>query len=565
MPLSRREFLIDGLATGAFSPVLGSAGHRGLGGKHSGYPFQHGVASGDPLTDAIILWTRVTPARTSSASGYSSVPGYPSVMGYQWLVATDRSLKDVVASGEGLTDASRDFTVKIDVRGLSPGREYFYAFYSRGHWSDTGRFKTLPEDDVEHLRIAFTSCSNYAAGYFNVYRELALQSDLDVILHLGDYIYEYASIDESLQTGRLHEPLKETVTLADYRARHACYKADKDSQAVHRQHAFIAIWDDHEVANNAWQGGAANHQDYQGDWSERLNAAVQAYYEWMPVREITHTGRLALYRGYRFGNLLDLSVLDTRLAGRDAPETSPDAIADSQRTLLGFEQEAWLESRLINAQQEDVTWKLLGQQVMMGQFGFQDQPFNYDQWDGYPAARQRLFDVIRDNDITGWGVLTGDIHSSWAMTLHDDPFESLQQPLGFELVTPAVTSKGIGSRAAGEFAGASLMQVLPHLNFVDFYYRGYVLLDITHERLQAQWWVVDRVDSPRYETACLRTLEVTPDSPEFSEAEPVIADSSGADAPVASLRAFSDELAYLREWSAGGEVIPEGMVALHHP
>ncbi|KZY95889.1 hypothetical protein A3746_11950 [Oleibacter sp. HI0075] len=541
MPLSRREFLIDSLASGFLFP--GGKDQR----KQAGFPFRHGIASGDPLTDAIILWTRISP------------DGDRDLVPYRWVVATDRSLQGIVASGEGLASAERDFTVKHDVRGLLPGKTYFYAFYARGHWSDTGRFRTLPEGNVDHLRLAFTSCSNYAAGYFNVYRELSHRHDLDVVLHLGDYIYEYANIEESLASGRVNEPLGETVSLEDYRARHACYKADKDLQAVHRQHAFIAIWDDHEVANNAWQGGAANHSLIQGEWGQRLSAAVQAYYEWMPVREISHTGRLALYRGYRFGNLLDLSVLDTRLAGRDAPAETPDAINAEERTLLGAEQEAWLETRLASAQQEGVTWKLLGQQVMMAQFGLAEQPFNYDQWDGYPAARRRLFDCIRRHNVENFGVLTGDIHSGWAMTLNDDPFTSIDTPIGFELVTPAVTSPGISNKTTAALAGSSLMQVMPHLEFIDFYYRGFVLLDITHDHLQAEWWVVNRVDSPRYDSACLKALKLKRGEYRYIESQPVKPATSSIE-----LADFSEDLSYLRNWSAGDERAATDMIAALH-
>lgn len=552
MPLSRREFLIDSLASGFLFP--GGKDQR----KQEGFPFRHGVASGDPLSDSIIIWTRITPAE------------HEAVVPYRWIVSRDRGLNEVVASGEGLTSAERDFTVKHDIRGLDSGTHYYYAFCTRGQWSDAGHFRTLPEGDVQHLRLAFTSCSNYAAGYFNVYRELAARSDLDVVLHLGDYIYEYANIEESLTTGRVNEPLKETVSLSDYRARHACYKADKDLQAVHRQHAFIAIWDDHEVANNAWQGGAANHSDLQGNWGERLSAAVQAYYEWMPVREIRQTGRMALYRGYRFGNLLDLSVLDTRLAGRDAPAETPEDTIAEERTLLGAEQEGWLESRLVAAQQEGITWKLLGQQVMMAQLGFRQQPFNYDQWDGYPAARQRLFEVIRRHQVQNFGVLTGDIHSGWAMTLHEDPFTSMDDPLGFELVTPAVTSPGIANKATAGVAASSLMQVMPHLEFVDFFYRGFVLLDMTHDRLQAEWWVVDRVDSPRYQSTCMKAVILNSDKGttdkhyQFEDGQPVSPQKTGNLLPD-----FSEELAYMRQWSPAGSPVAGGnaggMVAAYQP
>ncbi|WP_370314320.1 alkaline phosphatase [Thalassolituus sp.] len=543
MPLSRREFLIDSLASGVFLRGRASPRHEQT------YPFHHGVASGDPLQDRVIIWSRITPAATDE------------YVSYRWVMSRDAGLTDIVAEGYGLAGPESDYTVKQDVTGLQAGKRYFYAFEALGQWSDTGRTRTLPEGDVSQLRLAYTSCSNYAQGYFNVYREIAHRDDLDLVLHLGDYIYEYASLEASLTTGRVHCPAGETVTLDDYRARHACYKADNDLQAVHRQHPFVVIWDDHEVANNAWRGGAANHSDLtQDDWSSRLAAAVQAYYQWMPVREPEGLDRYSLYRGYRFGNLLDLSVLDTRLAGRDAPAETLEERNREDRTLLGYEQESWLESRLLSAQQEGVRWKLLGQQVMMGQLGTNDQPFNYDQWDGYPAARQRLFEVVRRHGIDNWAVLTGDIHSSWAMTLHDDPFADLEQPLGVEFVTAAVTSPGIPVKATAQLAGSSLQALLPHLNFVDFYYRGFVILDITHEHLQAEWWVVNRVDSPRYQCDCLKALKVPSGSVKLLPSTPVVPEvNEGVHTQ------FSEDLAYLRHWAPASRGVSDTMVAASVP
>jgi len=545
--------MLSGAAASAlcYSADSGSAAqqsshnHHLAGPSSDGFPFQHGVASGDPLHDRVILWTRITPPA-----------GIPQLQ-YRWRVASDVNFTELVAQGQGVTDIARDFTVKVDADGLSPGHSYYYLFEALGQMSDIGRTRTLPQHHTEHLRIAFTSCSNYARGYFNVYKEIARRPDLDVVLHLGDYIYEYDNLEQSLVTGRVHQPPRETVTLDDYRKRHACYKADKDLQEVHRQHPFIVIWDDHEVANNAWQnqqassdpeyqGGADNHQQHEGSWRERLSGAVRAYLEWMPIREGHHSqGLPTIYRRFRFGNLLDLSMLDTRLAGRDAQTQQPDIRDAQNRTLLGYEQERWLEKGLASAQAEGVCWKLLGQQVMMAQFQLNHSPLNHDQWDGYPAARQRLFDHIRQANIDNFVVLTGDIHSSWALTLSDDPFAD--QPgdnLGVELVTPAVTSPGIDNQTQAALAAASLESLLPHLNFVDFYYRGYVLLDITRERIQAEWWVVDNVERPRYASDCLRALTIPAGSARLQPATAI----SPAKAAVPLAPAFSQSFAYFRHW-----------------
>ncbi|WP_221797444.1 alkaline phosphatase D family protein [Oceanobacter mangrovi] len=526
MPLTRREFLLDSAGTTLFAST-------GRGRKPAASQlFRHGVASGDPLTDKVILWTRLT---VSDSRFWQS---------YRWVVATDPSLEQIVCSGRGETSRQRDFTVKVDVDGLQSNRSYYYAFESEGQWSDVGRTKTLPVGRVEHLRIAYTSCSNYARGYFNVYKELAQRSDLDVVLHLGDYIYEYADLEACVATGRINVPLHETVSLDDYRARHACYKTDRDLQEVHRQHPFMVIWDDHEVANNAWTGGADNHNDGEGDWQTRLSGAVQAYLEWMPIREPSSVDQ-GIYRSFRFGDLLDLSMLDTRLAGRDAQADNTDERNRADRTLLGYQQESWYHSNLVVAQQEGIIWKLAGQQVMVGQLGTNEMPFNYDQWDGYPAARQRLFETVEQAGVDNWVVLTGDIHSSWALELYQDPFaEQPGKALGVEFVTPAVTSPGIESRLQADMAASSLESLLPHLNFVDFYYRGYVLLDITRERLQAEWWVVDNIESHRYATDCLRALQVKAGESRLLPAEHISSSRQAA----AAAPGFAPDLAFLRHW-----------------
>lgn len=540
MPLTRREFLLDSAATTLF------ASNAQVRGQTSGFPFQHGVASGDPLTDRVILWTRLTlPEGTVSAA-------------CQWLVATDPQLHNRVQTGQVFTDSQRDFTVKVDASGLQPGTTYYYAFEVAGLRSDIGRTKTLPEGPVSHLKLAYTSCSNITRGHFNVYKELSKQADLDAVLHLGDYIYEYADLEHCVRTGRPNAPLHETQTLEDYRLRHACYKQDKDLQEVHRQHPFLVIWDDHEVANNAWKGGADNHESTEeGSWRDRLSGAVRAYLEWMPLREPDMPER-GIYRSFRFGDLVDLTMLDTRLAGRDAQADDMDERNLPDRTLLGQRQEQWLSECFGESVQQGVTWNLTGQQVMVAQLGTNDMPFNYDQWDGYPAARQRLFDSVRNAGMENWVVLTGDIHSSWALELHDDPFaDNTGKPVGVEFVTPAVTSPGIETQTSADMAAGSLEALLPHLNFVDFYYRGYVLLDITHERLQAEWWVVDNIDSHRYSSACLRALTVQSGSHRLQLAATTV--PARQSAPLAP--AFADDLAFLRRWRREAGTAVDGMLA----
>ncbi len=567
MSLTRRNFLrssaaatsgltLLGGAAGATAqswlPALLPASDPQSPPRSHAYPFQHGVASGDPLTDGVMLWTRISPP-----------PDWQGPLAYRWHLALDPLCQWLVATGEGSTDASRDFTVKEDVRGLSAGQTYYYLFEALGQISDTGRTRTLPQGRVEHLRLAYTSCANYACGHFNVYRDIAARADLDAVLHLGDYLYEDADHERALVSGRLPLPARELLSLDDCRTRHACYKSDPDLQEVHRQHPFLLIWDDHEFADNAWPGGAQNHTEGdlnrggEGAWTERLAAARQAYFEWMPVREQPHGG---LYRNVRCGDLLDLNLLDTRLAGRDQQATTLEQRNQPERTLLGAAQEDWLQQQLQQSVQDGVCWNLLGQQVMLAQLGTNSMPFNYDQWDGYPAARQRLFDSVRAAGAENLVVLTGDIHSSWALELHDDPFASAAgQPIGVELVTPAVTSPGIEQFAQARLAAHSLTGLLPHLNFVDFYHRGYVLLDITHQRLQAQWWVVDNIRSPRYVSECLRALDIPAGraqlQPAATLAGPVAAPALAPQAPA--------ELAWLRHWQSAPALNPQQALASH--
>lgn len=275
--------------------------------------FLHGVASGDPLADRMILWTRVTPPE-----GARAVP-------VAWQVAADVHFAAIVASGESEATAARDWTVKIDATGLAPGQRYFYRFWAgdpeRPTTSLTGRTRTLPGDTVSALRFAVVSCSNYPQGFFHVYREIAATENLDAVLHLGDYLYEYPdggyADPRMLARGRHVQPAGELLTLADYRTRHALYKTDPDLQAAHSAHPFIAVWDDHESANDAWHGGAENHNADEGPWDPRRDAAVRAYFEWMPIREPDMAEPLRTYRRFDFGTLASLIMLDTRLIGRD--------------------------------------------------------------------------------------------------------------------------------------------------------------------------------------------------------------------------------------------------------
>jgi alkaline phosphatase D len=435
--------------------------------------FLHGVASGDPLADRVILWTRVTPR--AGAVGPVSV---------RWEVSAALDFATLVASGEFVTTAARDYTVKVDAAALPAGTTLYYRFAVGATRSPVGRTRTTPVGAVDRLRLAVVSCASLAHGYFHLYRELAERLDLDAVVHLGDYIYEYAS--GRYGSVRPYDPPTELVSLADYRRRHAQYKRDADVRAVHQQHPMIAVWDDHEFANNAWVDGAENHRPAaQGAWRDRKAAALRAYFEWMPIRE---QGDERIWRRFAFGDLADLVMLDARLWARpqQAPGGSP-ALDDPRRSLLGDAQERWFFEAVTTSA---ARWKLVGQQVRMAPL----QPkFNADTWEGYPAARARFLDTLARMRTRNVAVLTGDIHTSWAMDLARDPFDPRaydprtgEGSLAVELITPGVTSPGHPPEVEAEIPG--LIRQNPHLRYANASQRGYVLLDVTAERLQAEWF-----------------------------------------------------------------------------
>jgi alkaline phosphatase D len=502
-------------ATGGTAVALAAAPMLATAQGAPGPRFQHGVASGDPLSDRVILWTRVTP------------PSPNAVANVRYVVARDPALTQVVLSGQTKTNALRDFTVKVDAIGLQPGTTYYYRFFTEGETSPTGRTRTLPSGSTQRMRMAVVSCSNHAYGLFNAYKRVAERADLDLVVHLGDYLYEYApNVYGNLRTP---EPPNEIVTLTDYRLRHAQYKRDVDAQAAHRQHPFVCIWDDHEITNDSWNGGAENHQPAtEGSWAERVNVGLQAYYEWMPIRVPNAAEKRRNQRSFTYGDLLELVMLEERLSARSQqlPATIPvpgfgngfvqaGAFADPTRTLLGAEQEAWLASRLRGT---PALWKFVGQGVMFAQLKAQGAPLaagggvflNSDQWDGYQPARDRVYNVIKGDrefpPVNNVVVLTGDIHSSWAADLSQDPNNPNVATGGYnpatgegsravEFVGTSVSSPGIDSDTTGTIAN-TLRAINPHFKYINLHRRGYMLLDVTPQRVVCEYWFVDTVASP---------------------------------------------------------------------
>jgi alkaline phosphatase D len=473
--------------------------------------FRHGVASGDPLPDGILLWTRVTPTPDATPGS-----GRGADVTVRWQVAADAAFATIVASGAMATGAARDHTVKVDVRGLQPASTYWYRFGLDDGWSPAGRTHTAPAPDAEisALRAGVVSCANWEAGYFGSYRLLAARGDLDLVIHLGDYIYEYATggFAAAGDVIRPHEPANETVTLTDYRIRHGQYKTDPDLQALHATVPWVLTWDDHEIANDAWSGGAENHDPAtEGDYATRKAAAHKAYYEWMPVRAGA-SGEI--YRRVRFGRLAELSMLDLR--SYRSQQTSGTGVDDPARTITGDAQMAWLKDGLTSS---TARWKLVGNSVMISRLDVATLPawllgplakllgipsngfaVNNDQWDGYNADRDELVAHLRAHNTRDVVFLTGDIHTSWANELVTRT--TVTDPAAAEFVVPSVTSDnvndfiGVPAGIVGP-VGAGLIRALnPHVKWAELDNHGYGVLDLTPTRARMDWYHLRDRTSP---------------------------------------------------------------------
>ena len=544
---SRRTFIRNfSLGTVAVSTLPLSA----CGGDADGRPvaFAHGVASGDPLADRVILWTRIT---TPTADDLEVA----------WVIADDSAFVSRVAAGTTRTGAAVDWTVKVDATGLAPDRSYYYCFTCEGVTSPVGRTRTLPAGSVSRVRFAVFSCSNYPAGYFNVYGDAAKFDDIDVGLHLGDYIYEYAAdgyaSQDAASMNRTSQPANEIITLTDYRRRYQQYRTDPDLQAVHARMPFIAVWDDHELANDAWREGAENHTPAtEGLWAGRRQMAIQAYHEWMPIRmpDAAHPDRI--YRSFDFGNLLSLHMLDTRVIGRDKQlalasyvkvDRSFDAaafgadVSNPARQLMGAEQTAWLQNQM---RASTATWQILGQQVLMARMNLpapmvmgggyttyfaiaakvkagqaltaaEQQalaaapvPYNLDAWDGYQAAREAVLDMARTLD-KNLVVLAGDTHNAWASDLLDVS----GRQVGVEFGVPSVTSPGFEGyfpTVAPATVAAGMEQLIGPLQYAETAKRGFVVLTVTPSETRAEYRYVDTVKSRTYTAAVGKTLRMLP-------------------------------------------------------
>lgn len=563
---SRRDFLALS-AKGVGAAVL-SYGLMGCSSDNDdntvAADFLHGVASGDPTQDAVIIWTRVTPQTAGDVR-------------VSWQVSRDGAFSDLVTTGEMVTNAERDYTVKVDAIGLESGSRYFYRFMTGDKTSTVGMTKTLPEGAVDSVKLAVMSCANFPAGYFNVYELAAQRDDLDAMLHLGDYIYEYGrggyASEHAAELGREVLPAGELLSLSDYRTRYGQYRGDASLQKLHAKLPFITVWDDHEVANDTWKDGAENHNQGEGDFDARKQAALQAYFEWLPIRPWRESNHEEIYRSFSFGDLLDLHMLDTRVLARDKqldygnyldPATGAfndqqflADVTDTQRTLLGQTQLLWLQGKLL---QSSAKWQLLGQQILMGrmmlpaaiatqqlsipqfaelaalaQLAARAQagdptltqaeltylaanqakltpevlallqlpsiPYNLDAWDGYAYEREVVLATARASG-KNLVVIAGDTHNAWANDLKDKDGNMV----GVEFATSSVSSPGLEyylnlPPEQIPATEAAVVGLVDDLKYANLLNRGYMTLTFSSEEVVSEWFYVDSILSKDFTEA----------------------------------------------------------------
>lgn len=550
--LSRRDFIKSSLAgVGAATVSLSLVGcsHNDSSPSYNDFAvdFNHGVASGDPLTDKVILWTRVTPE------------GTPKSVNVSLEVSLDKTFENLEFNEPLAALAKNDYTVKVDLEGLKANTRYYYRFKANDNPSPMGETKTLPETDVKQVKFAVMSCANYPAGYFHAYAEAAKMQDLDAVLHLGDYIYEYGmgeyATDKATELGRMlpEDNQGELISLTDYRKRYALYRTDTGLQAIHAKTPFIAVWDDHEVCNDAYLDGAENHNDDEGMFTDRKMAALKAYYEWMPIRPYVAGQAESLYRKFDFGGLVSLYMLDTRHEARvkpldyqnyfdptsgqlDAASFQADLTSPTQQ-LIGTEQLTWLTD---NIKTSEAKWQVLGLQVLMTKMMLpaellvamanpsaaiasqmtelaqlkaraqasdptlteQDKmrigftaPYNLDAWDGYPVEREVLLQTAKaanKNLVT----IAGDTHNAWSGKL----CTAQGDVCGYEFATPSVSSPGLEyylqlpESQASEFAKV-LELLVDDLEFANIHQRGFMTLTFTPDNVDSQWHFISNVQS----------------------------------------------------------------------
>lgn len=519
--------------------------------------FLHGVGSFDPTPNAVIIWTRFTPTAEEVST----------VIVIKWQVSTDVNFNTIIAEGTQDATVENDFTIVQDVTALDANGAYYYRFIQEdlAQTSMVGETITLPEVGaaVDSLKIAICSCSNYPAGLFNVYDAIA-KSDANIVFHLGDYIYEYevggyGTNENTAALDREHDPANEVLTLEDYRLRYRQYRTDEGLQLAHQKKPFMVVWDDHEITNDAYNQGAENHDESEGDYQARLDSAIKVHSEYLPVRS---SAAGIIYRNFEYGNLANLVMLDTRIVGRDKQLSFTDffnsdgsfdfagfagGLADSNRRLMGQQQLAWASNAITGS---NAQWQILGQQVLMGtmtvpaelliligQIGAGDTspetlgalqtaivelsalkaralandptltdselarlaaqvPYNLDAWDGYAVEREQLYTVLNGKNTV---VFAGDTHNAWHNVLKD----ANGTKIGEEFACPSVTSpgfEGIFGDDPTTIAGIeqAFMLLIDGLQYFDAKQRGYVLAAFTQGTATASYRFVDTLATSAY-------------------------------------------------------------------
>lgn len=531
---------------------LGAAAPAAAQGLNAGkVRFDHGVASGDPLHDRVILWTRISPERPGGA------------VAYRWRLNPADRRAGGAKSGQGVTGPERDYTVKVDVTGLEAGRAYAFEFESGGVTSPLGRTRTLPAGKVKDVVLAVATCALYPNGYFNAYGAIAELPRVDAVLHLGDYIYEYGGpgsygMNSAVAGERPHDPPHELISLDDYRRRHAQYKSDPQLQAAHARAPWIVVWDDHETANDSFKDGAQNHQPAtEGDWDSRKARAIKAYYEWMPIRE-PKGGGYAIYRSFDFGDVASLFMVETRLTARDkqlvydrdlpnfddagAFTTFQTKLADPSRRMMAPAQEAWLAKGLVASVKSGRTWQVLGNEVVMARVNnpairkamgedayraavsdispgrkgtiermdkaaAKNLPWGLDMWDGYPADRQRLYRIFREAKANAI-VVSGDSHAFWANELWDA--ETGGHRVAVEFGATGITSPGASDDVPSVPWGELFAKANREVVFNDQKAKGFVLLTLTKREARGELIAVSSITEKSYTAQALKTFVVRP-------------------------------------------------------
>ena len=548
MKITRRDVLTSlsaGAGLAACQPPNPQS-HTSSSAIISGY-FAHGIASGDPTDSSIILWTRIS---VDDASGPIDII---------WQISEEPDFETLSTSGTISTSAARDWTVKVDASALKPGTSYYYRFKLGDTLSPIGRTKTLPKGAIDQARFAIVSCANWQEGYFNVYDHIARQDHFDALIHLGDYYYEYPARQTpasfAQKEGRLHNPSHEIISLSDYRIRHAQYRSDPALQALSAKMPIITIWDDHETSNDSWRMGAENHQENEGDWEARKQAALRAYYEWLPIRD-PKAGRTpeAIFRHYNYGDLLSLITVESRLVARDEPLVIDDyfdmiredsgtqrfdkILNDPNREMLGQVQTDFIMDTLKASKESGQVWRMLANQVIIGrvtspdltphvqedalasmekawdgvrdfvEFSQYNLPTYTDSWDGYPVARNKFYARAKSEGIRDLLFVTGDSHEFWVNDLTDGAGEKM----GVEFGTTSVSSHTLADYM-GPAAEDYALLMTQHNQDVRYYNpmrSGYIDLTLGRSKGTARLIQVDTVKSRTYNAGLSAQFTIRP-------------------------------------------------------